>query len=98
MTTVPTLMFVGDNDDWTHASWCQQMMARRDGKGSPVTLIVYTGATHAFSTPVLSEEYPGHHLGYDAEATADAWAQVRSFLHKILGGSEADDHAENPQP
>src|SRR5215472_17418713 len=35
LTTVPTLILVGDKDDWTHASWCKEMMARRDGKGSP---------------------------------------------------------------
>jgi len=51
--TVPTLILVGDKDDWTPASYCREMMARRNGKGAPVTLIVYPGATHAFNGPVL---------------------------------------------
>jgi dienelactone hydrolase len=88
LTTVPTLILVGDKDDWALASWCREMMARRDGKGSPVTLVVYPGATHAFNYSAPSREYLGHHLEYDAKATADAWAQVRGFLHENLGGSQ----------
>jgi dienelactone hydrolase len=97
LTTVPTLIFVGDKDDWTHASWCNEMMARRDGKGSPVTLVVYAGATHAFNFPAYAREYLGHHLEYDAEATADAWAQVRGFLHERLDGSDPAGQADVPQ-
>lgn len=98
LTTVPTLVFVGDKDDWTHASWCREMMARRDGKGPAVTLVLYPGATHAFNAPAPLREYLGHHLEYDAKATADAWRQVRSFLHENLGGSGADHRAGNSQP
>src|SRR5207249_11260845 len=50
---------VGDRDDWTRASWCQEMMARRDGQGSPVELTVYPGATHAFNFPGAPREYLG---------------------------------------
>jgi dienelactone hydrolase len=97
LTTVPTLIFVGDKDDWTHASWCNDMMARRDGKGSPVTLVVYPDATHAFNFPAPPREYLGHHLEYDAEATADSWAQVRSFLHQWLDASASADPDNQPQ-
>jgi len=96
LTTVPTLIFVGDKDDWTLASWCEEMIARRDGKGSPVKFVVYPGATHAFNFPAPAREFLGHHLEYDAEATADAWAQVRSFLHERLDGSEPADHTDLP--
>lgn len=88
LTTVPTLILVGDKDDWTHASWCEEMMARRNGKGLPVKLVVYRGATHAFNAPTPAPEYLGHRLEYDAAVTADAWAQVRSFLHENLGGPQ----------
>lgn len=88
LTTVPTLILVGDKDDWTHASWCRDMIARRNGKGSPVTLIVYPGATHAFNYPASPRQYLGHHLQYDPKATADAWRQVRSFLHDGLDEPE----------
>jgi dienelactone hydrolase len=60
------------------------MMARRDGKGAPVTFIVYPGATHAFDLDAPPRVYLGHHLRYDAAAAADAEARVRAFLHDTL--------------
>ncbi|MGH7114025.1 MAG: dienelactone hydrolase family protein [Stellaceae bacterium] len=82
--TVPTLILVGEKDDWSPASYCREMMARRAGKGAPVSLIVYPGATHAFNIPAPAREYLGHHLAYDPQATADAWRQVRDFLQATL--------------
>jgi dienelactone hydrolase len=85
--TVPTMILVGGKDDWTPASYCREMLARRAGKGAPVKLVVYPGATHAFNSgPFLPHEILGHHLAYDPQATADAWRQVRSFLQTTLGG------------
>ncbi|MFL5269316.1 MAG: dienelactone hydrolase family protein [Stellaceae bacterium] len=92
LTTVPTQILVGDRDDWTRASWCQEMMARRDGQGSPVELTVYPGATHGFNFPGAPREYLGHHIEYDPKATADAWKQVRRFLQEKLDGSGPADH------
>jgi dienelactone hydrolase len=83
--TVPTLILVGDKDDWTPASSCRDMMTRRNGRGAPVTLVVYPGATHVFNFAYPTRDYLGHHLVYDAEATAQAWRQVRSFLRATLG-------------
>jgi dienelactone hydrolase len=98
LTTVPTLIFVGDKDDWTHASWCQEMMARLEGKGSPVALVVYPDATHAFNFPAYAREYLGHHLEYDAEATADAWMRVRNFLHEWLDASRPANRSDELRP
>lgn len=89
--TVPTLILVGDTDDWTLASYCRDMMARRDGKGAPVKLVVYPGATHAFNVPARARIYLGHHLAYDPQATADAWLQVRNFLQTALGETQPAD-------
>jgi dienelactone hydrolase len=83
--TVPTMILNGDKDDWSRVSYCRDMMARRKGKGAPVALIVYPGATHAFNLPGPPRQYFGHHLAYDPQATADAWRQVRNFLHTTLG-------------
>lgn len=85
--TVPTLILVGDKDDWTLASWCREMMTRRNGKGPEVTLVAYPGATHAFNDPASPREYLGHHIEYDEKATADAWLRVRNFLNGTLQGS-----------
>jgi dienelactone hydrolase len=86
--TVPTFIVIGNDDDWTLASWCQDMMARRNGKGAPVTLVVYPGATHGFNFPASARQYLGHHMAYDPQATADAWRQVRDFLHTTLSEAQ----------
>ena len=86
--TVPTLILVGAKDDWDLAKWCREMMARRNGKGAPVKLVVYPGATHAFNFPFRTRIYLGHHLAYDPQATAEAWKEVRSFLHTTLGSPQ----------
>jgi dienelactone hydrolase len=85
--TAPTLILIGDDDDWAPASWCRDMMARRGGKGAPVKLVVYPGATHAFDIPAATRRDLGHHLAYDPQATAAAWKEVRAFLHTTLDGS-----------
>lgn len=83
--TVPTLILIGDKDDWTLASWCRDMTARRTGKGALVKLVVYPGATHVFNFAYPTRQYLGHHLAYDSQVTADAWQQVRDFLQTTLG-------------
>jgi dienelactone hydrolase len=50
---IPTLILIGELDDWTPARNCEQWMGLRDGKGAPVKLVVYPGAYHAFDFPGL---------------------------------------------
>jgi dienelactone hydrolase len=88
--TVPTLILMGDKDDWTLVSWCREMMSARNGSGSAVNLVVYPGATHAFNLSRPPRNYLGHHLEYDPNATADAWKKVRAFLQEKLAGSNVD--------
>lgn len=85
--TVPTLILIGAEDDWTPAPSCQHLMADRAGKGAPLKVIVYPDATHAFNYSDRSRLNFGHHLAYDPEATADAWEKVREFLHEALNTS-----------
>jgi dienelactone hydrolase len=82
--TAPTLILGGEEDDWLPIQECRDMMARRDGKGAPVTLVVYPGATHAFNIDASPRVYLGHHLRYDAAAAQDAETWVRAFLHARL--------------
>ena len=64
--TVPTLILIGELDDWTLAESCRNMVEGRDdwgisrqkSDGAPVRLIVYPGAYHAFD--VTSLEKPIH--------------------------------------
>lgn len=94
--TVPTLVLVGELDDWTPASSCQAMVAgrgevgvsRSPGDRSMVELVVYPGAYHGFdiadlrfTSGVLNK---GHRLEYNDAATRDSIEQVRSFLQRTL--------------
>ncbi|MEZ2330073.1 dienelactone hydrolase family protein [Mesorhizobium sp. RCC_202] len=85
---VPTLILIGELDDWTPAKKCQEMMARRSGKGSPVQLDVYPGARHAFTAPgnkIGAEDY-GHRVEYNAAATERSEKDARVFLKQAFGG------------
>ena len=57
--TVPTLILIGELDDWTLAEECRNMVDGRDdwgisrqkGQGVPIKLVVYPGAYHGFDAP-----------------------------------------------
>jgi dienelactone hydrolase len=90
--TVPTLILIGDRDDWTPADACRKMAAgesdigvtRTKGAGDVVTLVVYPGATHAFDAVAPSRRYLGHFMEYDEAAAKDAEVRLRAFLHDTL--------------
>jgi dienelactone hydrolase len=79
---IPTLILIGELDDWTPAQNCQQWMALRKARGAPVKLVVYPGAYHAFDFPGLGGGLWrfGHWLKYDAEAARSATAELHDFL------------------
>ncbi len=62
------------------------------GQGAPVVLKLYPGATHAFNMPRFhgsgSEGRPvtfqGHTMVYDAQATEEAKATLKTFLDQHL--------------
>ncbi|MBZ9989944.1 dienelactone hydrolase family protein [Mesorhizobium sp. BH1-1-5] len=85
---VPTLILVGELDDWSLAKKCRDMMAKRSGKGSPVSLEVYQGARHAFDAPEFKApvEAYGHRVEYDAAAAEKSFSDVRAFLKQAFGG------------
>jgi dienelactone hydrolase len=76
---IPTLILIGELDDWTPASSCRHMAARQ-AADSPLTLVVYPGAYHVFEAPVPPRRYFGHWLEYNAAAADAAAEQVRQFL------------------
>jgi len=84
--TVPTLILIGEADDWTRAVGCTRMMANRSGAGSPVRLIVYPGAHHGFDIVALQpgREAFGHRVEYDETAARRATEEVRRFLAEQL--------------
>jgi dienelactone hydrolase len=94
--TVPTLILVGELDDWTPAAECRNMVDGRDswgisrqkGKGIPITLVVYPGAYHAFDAPGHKTpiQLLGHHLEFNQAATDRSIDAVHDFLDATIGG------------
>lgn len=83
---VPTLILIGERDDWTPAAACEKMMEQRSGNGSPVRLVTYEKAHHAFDAPEFGTGFKvrGHWLAYDPAAAAQAVNEVRAFLRETL--------------
>jgi hypothetical protein len=56
---MPTLILIGENDDWTPADACRRLtnaedeigISRSKGEGAPLQLAVLPDATHGFDTP-----------------------------------------------
>jgi len=93
--TVPTLVLVGELDDWTLAEECRNMVDGRDdygisrqkGQGVPIKLVVYPGAHHAFDAVNLTTPISllGHHLEFNQQATDQSIGAVREFLDATIG-------------
>jgi dienelactone hydrolase len=82
---IPTLILIGDADDWTPASACKAMMSNRRGD-DPVKLVVYPDAHHGFDAPSLQpgRKRFGHWSEYNAAAAELATQEVKRFLAEQL--------------
>jgi dienelactone hydrolase len=90
MVEVPTLVIMGERDDWAWPQACRDMVARAVKQGAPLHLTVYPNATHDFDVPAAAPYLiEGHHMAYDPDATRDAEQQVRDFLHSLTPGEPA---------
>ena len=80
--TIPTIVLIGELDDWSPAKDCERWMARRAGKGAPVKLVIYPGAYHAFDVPALRDGVRtfGHWLKYDSDAAPRSVLEMHDFL------------------
>jgi dienelactone hydrolase len=93
--TVPTLILIGELDDWTPAEECRNMVDGRDAwgisrqeRGAPVKLIVYPGAYHAFDAHGPKNPIEGHHLEFNQSATDQSSEAMREFLDATIGAKE----------
>lgn len=96
--TVPTLILIGELDDWTPSLECRNMVdgrddwgiSRRKGEGVPIRLVVYPDAYHAFDVPGLQTpiQFFGHHLEFNQPATDRSIEALREFLGETIGGKE----------
>jgi alpha-beta hydrolase superfamily lysophospholipase len=80
--TIPTIILIGELDDWTPAKDCERWMERRAGKGAPVKLVIYPGAYHAFNVAAFRDGMRsyGHWVKYDADAALRSVLEVHDFL------------------
>jgi dienelactone hydrolase len=96
--TVPTLILVGELDDWTLANECRNLAEGRDdygisrqkGEGVPIEVMVLAGAYHDFDIPELATpmQFLGHHLEFNQVARDQAIDALRKFLHATIGQNE----------
>ncbi len=85
--TVPTLIMVGELDDWSPAEKCRRRIANLSGKGPPIELHVYPGARHDFDDEAMTKPKTvfGHVEEYNAAAAEQSIATVHDFLQTYLG-------------
>ena len=95
--TVPTLILVGERDQWARAGDCRELARRNSAADSsaiegdtppPLSLVVYPGAHHAFDNPAFraGRRFLWHWVEYDAAVADRAVEEVRTFLRATLGG------------
>lgn len=96
--TIPTLILVGERDDWTPVDACRKLadgqddmgISRQKGEGAAVQLAVIPGAYHAFDLPAIQAltQVMGHHLEFNKIATDQSSDALREFLHSMVGERE----------
>jgi dienelactone hydrolase len=81
---IPTLILIGDKDDWTLASRCEDIAKRDAGKRLRLTL--FPGVYHSFNFPVFKEarQIYGHWSKFDEAAAEKAARDLRKFLSTEL--------------
>jgi dienelactone hydrolase len=82
---VPTLVLIGERDEWAPVRYCREMMARRSGLGAPLRLVVYPEAYHAFNEAREPRSFYGYRLEYDQAADRAAWAETVELLRQAFG-------------
>jgi dienelactone hydrolase len=91
----PVLILIGEQDDWTPAEDCRQMVAVSREAGFPLEIVIYQSARHSFDsdkpvryianrTNVSSASGKGATTGGNAAAWSDAKKQVASFFGRHL--------------
>jgi dienelactone hydrolase len=84
--SIPTLILVGELDDWTPARDCERALAHWGNAGAPVQLVTYPGAHHAFDVEIFQPGRMmfGHWTEYNAKAAEDARRRIYAFLTDFL--------------
>jgi dienelactone hydrolase len=92
----PTLILIGEADDWTPAAPCKALAQAVAARGEPLTIVTYPGAYHDFDNPALKAlrvrrdvpngANPGHGVTVapNADAREDAKVRVKAFFAEHL--------------
>ena len=96
--TVPTLVLIGESDDWTPAVACRRLVtgqddlgiSRQKGDGPSMQLIVYPNAYHGFDLPDLQKPitYFGHHIEFNKVVSDQSSDALREFLESMVQESK----------
>src|SRR5215472_7803596 len=88
--TAPTLVLIGEADDWNPAERCREMAKHARPNGAAIALTVYPGAYHGFDVTELKPgiSFLGHWLEYNEPAAKDAEEKTRAFLAANLDVAE----------
>jgi dienelactone hydrolase len=84
--SIPTLILVGELDDWTPVNDCVRAIAYWGTAGAPIELVTYPAAHHAFDVQIFQPGRMmfGHLVEYHAEAAENAQRKMRVFLAEYL--------------
>ena len=93
--TAPTLVLIGEADEWNQAERCREMAKRARADGATIALTVYPGVHHAFDVAQLKPgmRVLGHWVEYNEPAARDAEQKLRAFLTANLGETSPDEPA-----
>ncbi len=93
---IPTMIQIGDRDDWTLATSCDQLRQRLQPESQPISLQVYPGGLHAFDDLTGGGYLPhvrninsasgyGATTGGDGRSLERAKADLLDYLGQQLG-------------
>lgn len=79
---IPTLILIGERDDWTEVARCEAVARRQASKPASLKLTIFPGVFHSFNAPVFVEprQIFGHWHKFDETATRRATSELRDFL------------------
>lgn len=78
---IPTLILVGESDDWTPPFYCHHLPKENPN----IELKIYPGVHHSFDTPGLNQiNRYGYMIKYDTDAAEDAEKRTKTFFEKYL--------------
>lgn len=80
----PTIVFVGEKDDWTPPAECIKSKSPGVVTGAEFEVISYPNAYHGFDQPRPMRKVLGYTMAYDREATVDSRKRYIEFFIKNL--------------